>query len=118
MSNDLTWQQIQAQIGIAGAVVITDGIATLNINLVTGKTYSDLNSDGVTEFMHKLVDACSRAETMVNASRPIQNHLASFPNSFLATPQTDETGKTTVISTQQVVTRLAQDSGEVLPYKV
>lgn len=118
MSTDITWQQLQLQSGIAGMVTIEDGVAKINVNLLTGQTYSDLNSHGVVEFVYKLVDNCNKAQALANQSLPPAERLASFPDPFVSIPQTDADGKSTTISTHQVVARVAQDTNEVSGYQV
>jgi hypothetical protein len=117
MASDITWKQFQAQIGEVGTVEVKDGVVTINVNLVTGKTYLDLNSAGVTEFVHKFVDGCNRAQAMVNQNLLPAEHLQSFPDSYITPPQQDSDGKNISISTQQVVTKLVQGTGEVLTYQ-
>lgn len=98
---DLTWQQLLTALGIANAITVVNGRVMIDVGLVTGDTHDALSDSGVVEFMHKLREGCSSAQSTINNGIAVGQRLAAFPPSTATSPTN---GFVTV--TQQVVTRV------------
>lgn len=98
---DLTWQQLESALGSLGVVSISGGTIVIKPAVLTGDTMDSLTSSGVIEFMHKLREACSAAQSTVNNGQAVGERLAAFPASTATSPSN---GYVTV--TQQIITRV------------
>lgn len=113
MPSDITWNQLQTDIGVSGAIQISGSNVLINVSLITGDTYPNLDSVGVIEFARKLLDKCNKTQTRINQGVEVGQRLASFPNASLGTPTKDVDGILRITSTQQLVSRLKVDDNQV-----
>lgn len=113
MPKDLSWNQVQTEIAVTGAIQMSGANIVINASLLTGDTYTDLNSLGVTEFVNKLIDYCNKAQTKVNQGVEVGQRLAAFPNASLGTPTKDTDGILRITCNQQVLSRLRVDTDQV-----
>ena len=114
MAKDLTWNQLQQDIGIQGCIQISNNSISIDVSILTGQTYTDLNALGVAEFVHKLLNACNKSQVRINQGVEVGQRLAAFPSATLGTPSKDSDGVLRVTATQQVATRLTVDANQVV----
>lgn len=114
MANDITWSQLQTEIGVSGAIQIAAGVITINASVLTGDTYASINDDGVIEFVRKLVEKCYLTQVRINQGIEIGQRLSSFTAANLGTPTKDSDGILRLTSTQQIVSRLTINDNEVV----
>ena len=75
---DLTWQQVQDALGIAGAIALDTGKIVIDTSLVTGDTIDGMTDMGVLKFLNKLIEACVEAQTTVNDGQVAGERLNAF----------------------------------------
>lgn len=113
MPSDLTWNQLQSAINTPGVIQISGTNLIINVNLLTGDTYADMNAAGVTEFVQKLLDFCNKAQVNVNQGIAVGQRLAAFPPSSLGSPTRDIDGVLRITCNQQVLSRLTVDANQI-----
>jgi hypothetical protein len=84
--NDLTWQQLQDALGIAGAITVTSEKVLIDVSLIADATIDSLSDKGVLKFLDKLLDACQEAQTTVNAAQAAGERLAAFSPPTIGAP--------------------------------
>lgn len=92
MNDDLTWQQLQAAIGVSGAISIVGGKVIIDPSLITGDTYDNLADKGVIEFVYKLHGFAYKAQTTMNQNATAGNRLNSFSTTSFGTISQDTSG--------------------------
>lgn len=75
---DLTWQQLQTEIGTAGAIAISGTTVAIDVSLVTGDATDALTDAGVLKFVDKLLSYCLAAQTTANGGQVAGERLNSF----------------------------------------
>lgn len=76
---DLTWEQLNTELGGAGKITVSGGNVIISPSAVTGDTIDALTKGGVIEFLSKLLEAAARAQTTVNQGQAVGERLAAFP---------------------------------------
>lgn len=80
---DLTWQQLEDASGIIGAIAVTGvGDAAkvmIDVSLITGVHAGALSAGGVVDFLIKLREFASTAQTTANVGQSAGEKLAAFP---------------------------------------
>lgn len=78
MATDLTFAQLDAALG-GNVITLTGGALTINVNALTGDTYTAIDNTGVLELMYKLRTACGVAQESVNNVTTSGETLSAFP---------------------------------------
>lgn len=106
MANDLTWEQLAAALP-NGAITFTGTTITLDAEIITGDAYTALGNEGVSEFIHKLLNGASTAQTTANTSLPVGSRLAAFPRVAFGVPSVDPSdGKFYALATHTIQLRI------------
>ena len=110
--NDLTWQQLQAAIGVSGAITLVSGKVVIDPSLITGDTLDSLNDYGVLEFIYKLLGFGQKAQSQLNQGRTSGNRLNSFGSTIFGAVSQAETGEARLTASRNitVVVNLDQDN--------
>ena len=114
MANDLTWQQLQDAIGVAGAITHDGTNLIIKPHLITGDAYANLTGSGVIEAIAKILNACYKAQTTANASAQIGSRLNAFAQPALGVPIADSAGAYYATVTYTLQTRNPLDLNTVL----
>lgn len=97
---DLTFDNLVSQLP-AGAFTQSADDVTISIKALTGETSIQLASEKVSEFVSKLLAACSGAQTAYNNAGPA-NPISSYPSPTLGAPRVLATGETVTSRTHTV----------------
>lgn len=86
---DLLLSQLDVQLPVA-AMVEAGGDVTISLKALMGETTVSLADPKVSEFVSKLLDACSKAQTAYNSANATADaDLNSFPAPFAGVPIQD-----------------------------
>lgn len=84
--NDLTWAQINDAID-ANCIEMHPQLGLIiRPALLTDDSYASLQAQGVVEFLHKFLSACSAAQSAANTGQPAGARLNSFPGAIATAP--------------------------------
>jgi hypothetical protein len=90
---DLLLSQLDAQLP-AAAMVEASGDVTISLKALMGESAVALTDAKVSEFVSKLLDACSKAQVAYNAGNGANDaDLNSFPSPIAGIPIQDEAGE-------------------------
>ena len=84
--NDLTWAQINDAIEANCIEVHPQLGVIIRPSLLTEDQYPNLQAQGVVEFLHKFLSACSAAQSAANSGQPPGSRLNSFPGAVATAP--------------------------------
>lgn len=96
MKTDLTFAELNTALG-GSAITHSGSDVTISVAAITGDSYTDIDSEGVLEFLFKLRQYAGVAQETVNESLAEGDRLDSFPG-FSFSPPVD--GASQVTQTQ------------------
>lgn len=97
---DLTFSNLTAAVP-PGSFTETADDVTISIKALTGETSIQLASEKVSEFVSKLLAACSSAQITFNSASP-PNQISSYPAPTFGAPRNLPTGETVSSRTHTV----------------
>lgn len=82
--NDLTWQQLQAELPV-GAITVVTGKVVIDTSLITGNTIDAMTDPGVVKFFSMLFTAANKAQSEANLTQVVGEKLAAFKPATIGT---------------------------------
>lgn len=106
---DLTWQELQAAVGVTGAITVVSGAVVIDVGKISGDTVDALTDGGVVKFANKFLDACTEAQATANTNQVAGEKLNAFNSPTFSAPSS---GK--VLATRTTRTNYELESATLL----